>query len=59
LSFEKSGTVSDILVETGDIVSPGALLVSLSNADIRADILEAKANVAAAQASLEGLLGKE
>ena len=45
LAFEKTGTVARILVDIGDSVYRGETLVTLSNADISAQLAQAQANV--------------
>jgi len=45
LAFEKSGKVSGVYIEIGDTVYSGQILASLSNADIIANLNQAKANL--------------
>lgn len=55
LSFERTGKVSAVHVAVGDKVRAGQTLVELENADILAQLSEAQAVVAAAQARLNQL----
>jgi multidrug efflux pump subunit AcrA (membrane-fusion protein) len=52
LSFEGGGTVVEVLVEEGDIVSEGDLLVQLDATDAELGVLEAEAALALAEAQL-------
>ena len=52
LSFEKSGKVSRVNVQVGDMVGVGVLLVELDSTDLAADLREAEAAVDAARAQL-------
>lgn len=55
LAFEKSGKVSAVLAEVGDMVWSGQALVYLENGDIVAQLNQAKANSKAQLAQLEEL----
>ena len=55
LAFEKTGTVGKINVRIGDRVARGAMLVSLTNSDIAAQLLEAEAQLDFEQAKLDEL----
>ena len=55
LAFEKSGRVSYISVRVGDKVYQGETLVGLDNADLRAQLNQALANVKSAEAKLDEL----
>lgn len=55
LSFEKTGRVSNISVSVGDRVYSGQYLASVSNADLYAQVDQAKAGVKSAQANLDSL----
>jgi len=52
LSFEQSGKVASVMVQTGDSVKTGQILAQLNTAQIQAQIRQAQANVASAQATL-------
>ena len=52
LSFEQSGKVASVMVQTGDSVKTGQILARLNTAEIQAQIRQAQANVASAQATL-------
>jgi multidrug efflux pump subunit AcrA (membrane-fusion protein) len=52
LRFESGGTVVQVLVEEGDIVSEGDLLVQLDVTDAELGVLEAEAALALAEAQL-------
>ena len=52
LAFELSGRVADINVAVGDKVSAGQTLASLSNADLTANLDQARANLKKAQAGV-------
>lgn len=52
LSFEKSGRVAAVYHEVGDRVGAGDYLVALDNADISAQLAQAKATVKSGQAKL-------
>jgi multidrug efflux pump subunit AcrA (membrane-fusion protein) len=52
LSFETSGQVSRVAVSAGDKVYQGQYLASLSNADLSAEVEQAKAGLKIAQANL-------
>jgi HlyD family secretion protein len=52
LSFESGGTVVQVLVEEGDVVSEGDLLVQLDVTDAELGVLEAEAALALAEAQL-------
>ena len=53
LSFEKSGLVKSINVKIGNQVVAGQTLITLSNGELRAQLLEAEANLDAEGATLE------
>ena len=55
LSFEISGRVSDVLVEVGERVEQGQVLVQLGTADLELQVRNAEAVLAAAQAQLDQL----
>ncbi len=55
LAFEKSGRVAYIPIKVGDKVFQGETLTSLDNADLRAQLDQALANVRSAQAKLDEL----
>jgi HlyD family secretion protein len=52
LSPKNSGRVAAIFVEQGDLVRQGQKIAQMENADVRAQILEAQANLRQAQANL-------
>jgi HlyD family secretion protein len=52
LAFEKSGKVSAIDIEIGDKVETGKILASLDNQELQAQVLQAQANLEAAEARL-------
>jgi HlyD family secretion protein len=52
LAFEKSGKVSAIDAEIGDKVETGKILASLDNQELQAQVLQAQANLEAAEARL-------
>lgn len=52
LAFERAGKVGRLSVKVGDTVKAGQVLVTLSNADLAAQVLEAQANLEAEQARL-------
>ncbi len=56
LGFETSGKIGQIFVKVGDKVNVGSPLVFLQNNDLRADILQAEANLKSAQAVLGALV---
>lgn len=53
LSFEKSGKISSITVKVGDYVKAGQVLATLSQGSDYASVLNASANLSAAEANLE------
>ena len=53
LAFEKTGTVGRINVRVGDRVAIGLMLVSLTNSDIAAQLLEAEAQLDFEKAKLD------
>lgn len=53
LAFERGGKVSQIYVELGEMVSPGQNLVSIEDADLKAQVAQAAAAVTSAQAGLK------
>ena len=55
LAFEKTGKVAHIYVNIGDKVSTGEKLITLTNDDIYAQLLQAEAGVQNAQATLDEL----
>ena len=55
LSFEKGGRVSDVSVFVGEKVFAGEYLASVSNADLVAQVEQAKAGLKSAQANLDSL----
>jgi HlyD family secretion protein len=55
LAFEKSGKISYVNVQVGDMVTAGETLVTQSNADISAQLDQAKASVLEEQAKLDDL----
>lgn len=55
LSVQTGGTVSEVLVEPGDEVAAGDLLVRLDTTDAALAVQEAEANLASAQAELARL----
>lgn len=56
LSFEKGGRVNDISVVVGSKVWVGQYLASVSNADLVAQVEQAKAGLKSAQANLDSLI---
>ncbi len=55
LAFERGGTVSSVLVSVGERVVRGQKLVSLSSAELRAQLKQAEASVVQAQNTLSEL----
>ncbi len=55
LGFENSGTISNVAYAVGQHVSAGTVIASLDASNLSAQLQEAQANVAAAQAKLGGL----
>jgi len=55
LAFERSGRVSSVNFEIGDNVYAGAILASLENGDIRADLLQAEATLKSEEVKLDEL----
>ena len=55
LAWEKSGRIVAVGAKVGDKVQAGQTLLSLDNADLAAQLAQAKANLAAAQASYDAL----
>jgi HlyD family secretion protein len=53
LSFEMSGKVSDIYIDTGDKVKTGEELVRLNSADMLAQLRQSQAGLSSAQARLD------
>lgn len=53
LAFEVSGRVTDLGVNVGDPVKQGDVLVRLDTAELQADLMDAQAQVAIKEASLE------
>jgi HlyD family secretion protein len=56
LAFRSGGRVAELLVQNGDIVEAGAILVRLESAELEATVAQAEAAVALAQAQLDQLL---
>ncbi|MDA1216210.1 MAG: biotin/lipoyl-binding protein [Chloroflexi bacterium] len=56
LQFGLQGAVSEVLVEAGDTVQAGDLLVKLDDAGLQAALSQARANAAVAQQNLDKLL---
>ena len=56
LSFKASGNVGQILVEVGDVVPAGTVLMELDRASLDPSLISAQADLFAAQDSLETLL---
>jgi len=56
LSFKASGNVGQILVEVGDVVPAGTVLMELDQASLDPSLISAQADLIAAQDSLETLL---
>jgi RND family efflux transporter MFP subunit len=55
LGFERSGIVSQVFVKNGDAVGAGQVIATLSNADLAADVAQARAQRDEAQAQLSQL----
>ena len=55
LSFRATGNVSQVLIETGDVVKKGQILASLENNDLWAQLKQVQANLEAEEAKLEEL----
>jgi RND family efflux transporter MFP subunit len=55
LSFEKSGTVKAVYVKVGEVVKEGDVLAALSNSDVNAKVLEARASYNSQLALLQDL----
>ena len=55
LSFQTAGQVADVLVKTGDAVTQGKVLATLSGGDQQAALLQAEASLSNTQAVLEQL----
>ena len=53
LSFRATGNVSQVLIETGDVVKKGQILASLENNDLWAQLRQARANLEAEEAKLQ------
>ena len=53
LSFSSSGTVSEVLVKAGDVVTVGQVLARVDSASLRADVADAQASVAELQAQID------
>lgn len=56
LSFQTLGAVSSVNVKVGDVVSQGKVLASLQSGDAQASLLQAQAQLASANATLEQLV---
>ena len=56
LSFKASGNVGRILVEVGEVVPAGTVLMELDQASLDPSLISAQADLIAAQDSLETLL---
>lgn len=54
-SFRATGNVSQVLIETGDVVKKGQILASLENNDLWAQLKQVQANLEAEEAKLEEL----
>jgi HlyD family secretion protein len=59
LAFETSGIVELVLVETGKLVREGELLATLEEGSLNAQIILARADLAAAEGELEQLMDTE
>jgi HlyD family secretion protein len=57
VSPKSAGRVVEILVDQGDRVTAGQLLARMEDQDLRAELAQAQANLAAAEARLETLVG--
>jgi len=55
LGFQNTGTIAQVYYSLGEAVSKGAIIAELNTASLEAALQEAQANVAAEQATLEGL----
>lgn len=55
LSFRATGNLSQVLIETGDVVKKGQILASLENNDLWAQLKQVQANLEAEEAKLEEL----
>jgi HlyD family secretion protein len=55
IGFQNSGTIAHVYYNLGDTVKAGALVAELNTAGLSAALAQAKANVDAAEATLEGL----
>jgi len=55
LAFEKGGKISEVSIKVGDAVYKGQILAFLSNADILADLNQAKANLETEEIRLDEL----
>ena len=53
LAFRLGGRVAEVLVNEGEVVKEGSVLIRLEDADLQAAVLQAKAAVALAQANLD------
>ena len=59
LAFETSGIVEQVLVEIGEFVNEGAVLATLQESSLNAQVILAKADLASAERDLEQLLDTE
>lgn len=59
LTFETTGTVEKVTVETGDPVFAGQILVTLEETSLPSQIILARADLAAAEKALDDLLNSE
>lgn len=55
LSFQEAGQIADVYVQEGDMVGVGKTLADLSSASLQANVQEAQAALASAQAKLDAL----
>ena len=55
LSFQSGGTIAAVYKNAGDTVNAGDMLVALDTSSLRAQLAQAQASVAAAQANLQQL----
>lgn len=55
LSFQEAGQIARVYVQEGDVVGAGAALADLNSASLQANVQEANAALAAAQAKLDAL----
>jgi HlyD family secretion protein len=55
LSFQEAGQIANVYVKEGDVVGGGAALADLDSASLEANVEQANAGLAAAQAKLDAL----